>query len=149
MASRLLRVVDATLPMPAQRRANGVKRGRPRKSQATAASATVARPVRPSRPTPHHVETTPAASEPETDQSGGGEVIERIPLAPDGRLLLTVKEAARRLAISRNTCYTLINQGAIASLTIGTLRRIPVAALDAYIAVGIAAYAAEHGQRGA
>ncbi|MET9534684.1 excisionase family DNA-binding protein [Streptomyces sp. NPDC006649] len=49
-------------------------------------------------------------------------------------ILLTVEEAARRLRIGRTTCFALIRSGALESLTIGTLRRIPADAPAAYLA---------------
>jgi excisionase family DNA binding protein len=48
-------------------------------------------------------------------------------------LLLSVAEAARRLGVSRSTLYNKLRQGTICSLTIGSLRRIPVADLQEYI----------------
>jgi excisionase family DNA binding protein len=50
------------------------------------------------------------------------------------RLLLTVPEAAEALAISRSKFYELIASGLIASLRIDGSRRVPVAALNDYIA---------------
>ena len=46
------------------------------------------------------------------------------------RLLLTVPEAAKALAISRSKLYELIASGAIASIRIDGSRRIPLTALD-------------------
>jgi excisionase family DNA binding protein len=51
------------------------------------------------------------------------------------RLLLTVPEAAAALAISRSKLYELLTAGTIPSIRIDGSRRIPVAALQAYIAV--------------
>ena len=48
-------------------------------------------------------------------------------------LLVTVPEAARRLCIGRSTTYALLRNGIISSVTIGTLRRVPVADLENYI----------------
>ena len=50
------------------------------------------------------------------------------------RLLLTVPEAAGALAISRSKLYELLAVGAIASVRIDGSRRIPLSALEAYIA---------------
>lgn len=53
----------------------------------------------------------------------------------DPRLvLLTVEEAAVCLRIGRTTCFNLIRTGALESVTIGHLRRIPVAALPEFVA---------------
>ncbi len=49
------------------------------------------------------------------------------------KLLLTPVEAADRLSISRSRTYELIAQGRLESVTIGRSRRIPTAALDAYV----------------
>lgn len=49
------------------------------------------------------------------------------------RLLLTVPEAAQALAISRSKLYELLASGAIASIRIDGSRRIPLAALEAYV----------------
>jgi excisionase family DNA binding protein len=57
-----------------------------------------------------------------------------VPDDPDSEaLLLTVEEAARRLRIGRTTMYALISGGAIESVTIGTLRRIPAECLAVYV----------------
>ena len=50
------------------------------------------------------------------------------------RNLLTVEEAAQRLALGRTTVYALLKDGQISSVRIGRLRRIPVEALAAYTA---------------
>ncbi|MHB8342037.1 MAG: helix-turn-helix domain-containing protein [Mycobacteriales bacterium] len=52
----------------------------------------------------------------------------------DLRLLLTPTEAAAALAVSRSTLYELLASGALHSVHIGTARRIPVAALEDYLA---------------
>jgi len=51
------------------------------------------------------------------------------------RLLLTVPEAAEALAISRSTVYELIAAGLIRSVRIDGSRRVPVEALETYLAV--------------
>jgi excisionase family DNA binding protein len=58
---------------------------------------------------------------------------------PDAsRLLLTVPEAAEALAISRSKLYELLAAGAVASIRIDGARRVPVAALEAYVATLLA-----------
>ena len=47
-------------------------------------------------------------------------------------LLLTINEAARRLAIGRSFLYSLVLSGEIKSVKLGRSRRIPVAALKEY-----------------
>lgn len=51
----------------------------------------------------------------------------------DDRLLLTVKEAAHRLGIGRSLMYELLEGGAIQSIHVGRLRKVPVAALTDYV----------------
>ena len=53
------------------------------------------------------------------------------PLDPT-RTLLSVEAAATQLSIGRTTMYALIKTGAITSVRIGRLRRIPAEALTAY-----------------
>lgn len=55
-------------------------------------------------------------------------------MADDSTLvLLTVEEAARRLRIGRTTCFQLIRRGELESIPIGSLRRVPAAALHEYV----------------
>ncbi len=49
-------------------------------------------------------------------------------------LLLRVEEVARALAIGRSKVYELIASGELPSLTIGSARRVPVDALQKWIA---------------
>ncbi|WP_414943363.1 helix-turn-helix domain-containing protein [Amycolatopsis sp. cmx-11-32] len=59
------------------------------------------------------------------------------------RTLLTVEAAAKRLSIGRTTMYALIKAGHIATVRIGHLRRVPSAAIAAYIEqLSVAAQAA-------
>ena len=53
------------------------------------------------------------------------------PLDPT-RTLLSVEAAATQLSIGRTTMYALIKTGAITSVRIGRLRRIPAEALTVY-----------------
>jgi excisionase family DNA binding protein len=48
-------------------------------------------------------------------------------------VLLTVEEAAELLSVGRTTMYGLVSTGAVQSVTIGRLRRIPAECLDAYV----------------
>lgn len=50
------------------------------------------------------------------------------------RLLITVEAAAELLSISRTRMYALIKAGEVISVRVGRLRRIPVGALDAFMA---------------
>ncbi len=51
------------------------------------------------------------------------------------RLLLTVPDAAAALAISRSKLYELFAAGLVRSVRIDGSRRVPVEALEAYVAV--------------
>ena len=50
------------------------------------------------------------------------------------RIVLTMEEAAECLGIGRTLMYALVMAGEIESVQIGRLRRVPVDALDGYIA---------------
>lgn len=49
-------------------------------------------------------------------------------------LLVRVDEAARILSLGRSTVYELLANGTLPSVTVGTARRIPLAALQAWVA---------------
>ena len=51
-----------------------------------------------------------------------------------GKILLTVPEAAAALAISRSKLYELLAAGSIGSVRIDGSRRVPIEALEAYVA---------------
>jgi excisionase family DNA binding protein len=55
-------------------------------------------------------------------------------MSDDPKDLLTPEEAAHRLGIGRTTVYDLMNAGELPSLWIGRARRIPAAAIPAFIA---------------
>jgi excisionase family DNA binding protein len=50
------------------------------------------------------------------------------------RLLLTVPEAAEALAIPRSKLYELLAAGLVRSVRIDGSRRVPIEALEAYVA---------------
>jgi excisionase family DNA binding protein len=50
------------------------------------------------------------------------------------RLLLTVPEAAEALAISRSKLYELLASGLVRSVRIDGSRRVPIEALETYVA---------------
>lgn len=50
------------------------------------------------------------------------------------RTLLTVEQAGEALGMSRSGVYQLIASGELNSVRIGSRRRVPVHALDAYVA---------------
>lgn len=49
-------------------------------------------------------------------------------------LLVRPEDAARVLGIGRTKVYELIHSGALRSVRVGGLRRVPVAALDEFVA---------------
>ncbi len=49
-------------------------------------------------------------------------------------ILVRVEEAARLLSLSRSTIYEMLDAGELPSVRRGTARRIPVAALRAWVA---------------
>jgi excisionase family DNA binding protein len=51
----------------------------------------------------------------------------------DGKLLLTVEEAAHRLGIGRTVMYRLVSTGAVESVTLGRLRRVPSECLSEFV----------------
>lgn len=56
------------------------------------------------------------------------------PKASPPRTLLTVEAAAAQLSIGRTTMYALVGSGAIESIKVGRLRRVPADALTDYVA---------------
>lgn len=50
------------------------------------------------------------------------------------RLLLTPEQAAHALSIGRTTVYELMLSGALASVKIGASRRVPIQAVQDYVA---------------
>ena len=60
---------------------------------------------------------------------------ERPAITNDGRNrgLFRVEEAAEWLGLSRTKAYELVYRGALQSVTIGRSRRVPLAALEAFV----------------
>lgn len=50
------------------------------------------------------------------------------------KVLLTVGQAAERLGVGRSFLYGLVMAGDIASIKLGRARRVPVAALEQFVA---------------
>lgn len=50
------------------------------------------------------------------------------------RLLLTIPEAAASLALSRSHVYELVQCGDITTIKVGRSRRVPIAALEEFVA---------------
>jgi excisionase family DNA binding protein len=68
----------------------------------------------------------------------------QVPAADNGTeqvptILVRPEEAARMLRVSRTEMFRLLDSGEIRSLLIGRRRRIPVAALDEFVASRLAA----------
>jgi excisionase family DNA binding protein len=57
-----------------------------------------------------------------------------LPAGDSPRLLLTVPDAAAALSISRSKLYELLTAGLVPSVRIDGSRRIPLQALEAYVA---------------
>jgi excisionase family DNA binding protein len=55
------------------------------------------------------------------------------PTVPIEPLLVRVEEAARLLSLSRSTIYELLDCGELPSVRCGAARRIPLAALRAWV----------------
>jgi len=55
-----------------------------------------------------------------------------VPAPTPGPALLSVEAAATQLSIGRTTMYALLKTGAIGSVKVGRLRRVPADALTAY-----------------
>ena len=51
----------------------------------------------------------------------------------EGKLLLSVDQAAQRLSIGRSLCYELVMRGDIPSLKLGSRRLVPVSALETFV----------------
>jgi excisionase family DNA binding protein len=47
--------------------------------------------------------------------------------------LIPIVEAAKRLGISRSTCYQLVNDGRLKTVKIGARRLVPVSAIEQFI----------------
>jgi excisionase family DNA binding protein len=50
------------------------------------------------------------------------------------KVLLTVREAAERLGVGRSFLYGVIQRGELASVKLGRARRVPVRALEEFVA---------------
>ncbi len=53
---------------------------------------------------------------------------------PPAKLLLTVNEAATALSLGRTFVYELVMRGELRSLKVGAARRVPIWALQDYVA---------------
>lgn len=59
---------------------------------------------------------------------------QRTPSHPSTPLLVRVEEAARILSLGRSTVYEMINTGELPSVKRGAARRIPLAAIEKWVA---------------
>jgi excisionase family DNA binding protein len=66
------------------------------------------------------------------DLAGDGPGVASVGARP-ARIVLTVGEAGELLGIGRTLIYSLVSSGAVESVTIGRLRRVPVDAVSAYV----------------
>ena len=60
--------------------------------------------------------------------------------------LVTVAEASVLMGISRSLLYSLVMRGEVPSIKIGRARRIPVTAIDEWIAKQVAEAAEQEGE---
>jgi len=82
------------------------------------------KPANPAFPSQRATSGSKAVAEPTTSARA-------TPVAP--HVVLTVEEAAQALGIGRTLMYRLISSGAVESVTIGRLRRVPADALGAFV----------------
>jgi excisionase family DNA binding protein len=61
------------------------------------------------------------------------ETVAPLPVEAHRPLVLTVEEAAHRLGVGRTVMYALVSSGAVESVRIGRLRRVPVDALTSFL----------------
>ena len=81
-------------------------------------------PLRPGPQTPHSI-----------SREAGSQARHGFQEDPQVRLplVLTVEEAADRLGVGRTVMYALVSSGAVESVRIGRLRRVPADALVAFL----------------
>jgi len=53
--------------------------------------------------------------------------------SPDGKVLLSVEEAANAMSLGRSFIYELVMRKEIASIKVGRMRRIPIIALQDFV----------------
>ena len=63
----------------------------------------------------------------------------------EAKLLLTIPEVARCLGLGRSFTYALILHGELPSIKLGRSRRVPVAALERFIATKLSEQAEDPG----
>lgn len=61
------------------------------------------------------------------------ENVDALSIAARRPLVLTIEEAAEQLGIGRTVMYGLVSSGAVESVRIGRLRRVPVDALGKFL----------------
>ena len=74
----------------------------------------------------------PRRRRPEGGTAGGARIV-NVTVRPDPRVLLSVEDAAERLDIGRTMIYELIASGQLATITIGRLRKVPVAEVNEFV----------------
>jgi excisionase family DNA binding protein len=68
-----------------------------------------------------------------TNEVEGGVRPLKVAALTDSPILLTVEEAADRLRIGRTSMYRLVTSGAIETVTVGRLRRVPAECITEYV----------------
>jgi excisionase family DNA binding protein len=53
--------------------------------------------------------------------------------AANGKLLLSIDEAAALMSLGRSAMYALVMRSEVASIKVGRMRRIPLSALQAFV----------------
>ena len=74
----------------------------------------------------------PRRRRPDGTTSSGSRVV-NVTVRPDPRVLLSVEDAAERLDIGRTMVYELIASGELGTITIGRLRKVPVAEVTEFV----------------
>ncbi len=72
----------------------------------------------------------------ESDVGLGPVIGESLPMSlppQEVRLVMTIEEAAERLCVGRSLMYALVNSGAVESIRIGRLHRVPADALSDFV----------------
>ena len=64
----------------------------------------------------------------------GGSTRGRLNRPEMAKVLLTVEEVAHKLSVGRNAVYGLMNRGELGYVTVGRVRRVPVEAIDEFVA---------------
>lgn len=69
-----------------------------------------------------------------TSDTGPGSNSDRSFPTPEGKILLTVEEAAARLSLGRTSVFAMVKSGELRSLKVGKARRIVAESLHTWVA---------------